>query len=206
MDSRQRIINEAALMFRAYGIRAVTMDMLSSRLGISKRTLYEVFRDKDELLRGVMEWMSEMQKELMDKIMNDSENIIEAIFKMLRIMSDHYKEMSPAFKMDMKRFYSNIPEKDDLSRELPHHRQNSEILKRGIREGVFRDDIDIEITNRCLTEFSKLSQESDSASPDTVMDEDVMRNIFINYMRGISTPKGLELINYHAGRGDEGRK
>ena len=193
-------------MFRAYGIRAVTMDMLSSRLGISKRTLYEVFRDKDELLKGVMEWMSEIQRELMDKIMNESENIIEAIFKLLSIMSDHYKEMSPAFKKDMKRFYSHVLENDDLSRELPYHRQNSEILKRGMREGVFRDDIDIEITNRCLTEFSKLSQESDSVSPDTVMDEDVMRNIFINYMRGISTPKGLELINYYAGRGDEDRK
>ena len=57
MDYRQKIIEEASVMFRTYGIRAVTMDMLAGRLGISKRTIYEVFSDKDELLKGVLKWM-----------------------------------------------------------------------------------------------------------------------------------------------------
>jgi AcrR family transcriptional regulator len=60
MDYRQTIVEEAAVMFRTYGIRAVTMDMLASHLGISKRTIYEVFRDKDELLQGVLKWMREI--------------------------------------------------------------------------------------------------------------------------------------------------
>ena len=58
MDYRQRITEEAANMFRTYGIRAVTMDMLANRLGISKRTIYEIFTDKDELLKGVLMWMA----------------------------------------------------------------------------------------------------------------------------------------------------
>ena len=48
-------------MFRTYGIRAVTMDMLANQMGISKRTIYEVFRDKDELLQGVLKWMTVRQ-------------------------------------------------------------------------------------------------------------------------------------------------
>ena len=68
MDYRQRIIEEAAVMFRTYGIRAVTMDMLATQLGISKRTIYEVFRDKDELLHGCLKWMTEKQTEVMNKI------------------------------------------------------------------------------------------------------------------------------------------
>ena len=58
MDYRQKIIETAALMFRTYGIRAVTMDMLANELGISKRTIYEKFRDKDELLAGVLKLMA----------------------------------------------------------------------------------------------------------------------------------------------------
>ena len=54
IDCKNRIVEEAALLFRTYGIRAVTMDMIASNLGISKRTIYENFRDKDELLVHVM--------------------------------------------------------------------------------------------------------------------------------------------------------
>ena len=108
MDYRQRIIEEAATMFRTYGIRAVTMDMLAGRLGMSKRTIYEVFSDKDELLNGVLKWMSQKQHELMGRIFNESDNVIEAIFKMLDLMSDHFQKMAPAFQMDMKRFHRNL--------------------------------------------------------------------------------------------------
>ncbi len=52
MNYRQKILEEAATMYRTYGIRAVTMDMLANQLGISKRTIYEVFRDKNDLLKG----------------------------------------------------------------------------------------------------------------------------------------------------------
>jgi AcrR family transcriptional regulator len=48
MDYKQRIIEEAAGMFRTYGIRSVTMDMLANQMSISKRTIYEIFSDKDE--------------------------------------------------------------------------------------------------------------------------------------------------------------
>ncbi len=67
MDYKQRIIEEAAVMFRTYGIRAVTMDMLATQMGISKRTIYEVFKDKDELLTGVLKWMTVRQQEVIGK-------------------------------------------------------------------------------------------------------------------------------------------
>ncbi len=200
MDNRSRIIEEAAKLFRAYGIRAVTMDMLSANLGISKRTLYEIFSDKDELLHGVIGWMTEKKKELMDHIMQNSENVIEAIFKLIAIMSDHYREMSPAFKMDIRKFYSHVINNPLKINEQHNQKNSEEIIRRGIQEGLFRDDIDIEITNRCLLEFSKIKQEDDIVSEDSLMDEKVMRNIFINYLRGISTLKGLELINYYESR------
>ena len=86
MDYRQRIIEEASEMFRTYGIRAVTMDMLANQMGISKRTIYEVFRDKDELLQGVLRWMAIRQREAMTKIFSETDNVIEAIYRLLDIM------------------------------------------------------------------------------------------------------------------------
>ena len=116
MDYRQRIIEEAAVMFRTYGIRAVTMDMLANQMGMSKRTIYEVFSDKDELLQGVLKWMTIKQQEVMTKILDESENVIEAIFKMLDLMSDHFQNMSPAFQMDIKKYHHDVIKKNWVSK------------------------------------------------------------------------------------------
>lgn len=184
-------------MFRTYGIRAVTMDMLASQLGISKRTIYEVFSDKDELLKGVFKWMLEKQRELMTKVFTESENVVEAIFKILDLMTDHFQRLSPAFQMDMKRLHRDIQKNPEELIELPYFSNNSEILNRGIKEGVFRDDIDVEITNKCLLEVARMSNDNNVFPPGDFTNKDVIRNFYINYLRGISTRKGLDLINFY---------
>jgi AcrR family transcriptional regulator len=195
MDNKQKIVEEAAVMFRTYGIRAVTMDMLANQLGISKRTIYEVFRDKDELLHGVLKWMQVKQSEVMKKIFGESENIIEAIFKMLDLMSNHFRTMSPAFQLDMKRFHNDLMKNPGSHNELPYYNNNAEILKRGIEEEIFRKDIDIDITNKCLLEVAKMSNDNSVFPAEDFMNKDVIRTFYINYLRGISTQKGLDLIN-----------
>jgi AcrR family transcriptional regulator len=197
MDYRQKIIEEGAMMFRTYGIRAVTMDMLAANMGISKRTIYEVFSDKDELLKGVLKWMLVKQRELMTKIFSESENVIEAIFKMIDLMTDHFQRMSPAFQMDMQRLHRDIQKNREELIDLPYLSNNSEILNRGIKEGVFRDDIDVEITNKCMLEVARMSNDKNVFPPDDFANKDVIRNFYINYLRGISTRKGLDLINFY---------
>jgi AcrR family transcriptional regulator len=197
MDYRQTIVEEAAVMFRTYGIRAVTMDMLASHLSISKRTIYEVFRDKDELLQGVLKWMKEKQAETMKKIFSESENVIEAIFKMLDMMGSHFQNMSPAFQMDMKRYHNEMFRDADGQVEFPFSSSNSEIIKRGIKEEIFRKDIDVDITNRCLLEVAKMSNDKTVFPPDNYMSKEVVRTFYLNYLRGISTLKGLDLINHY---------
>jgi len=197
MDYRQKIIEEGAMMFRTYGIRAVTMDMLASQLGISKRTIYEVFSDKDELLKGVLLWMMAKQREVMTKIFSESENVIEAIFKMLDLMMDHFQKMSPAFLMDMRRLHRDVYKNPEELADLPYFSNNSEIINRGIKEGVFRDNIDVEITNKCLLEVARMSNDKNVFPPDDFTNKDVIRNFYINYLRGISTQKGLDLINFY---------
>jgi len=185
-----------------YGIKTVTMDMLASKLGISKRTIYEVFRDKDEILGGVIRWMTEKQHEVINQYLNESENVIEAIFKMLELMTDHFRKMSPAFRLDIRRLHKTILDNPGELQALPYYSNNSEILLRGIKEGVFRDDIDIEITNKCMLEVARISNDDEVFPPDDFLNKDVIRNFYINYLRGISTQKGLDLINRYEKSGD----
>lgn len=195
MNYRQKILEEAAIMFRTYGIRAVTMDMLANQLGISKRTIYEVFRDKDDLLDGVLKWMTEKQLNITAKALAESENVIEAIFKLLRIMNDHFQKISPSFYLDIRKLSKNVLNHSEELKDLPYYRNNSEMLLRGIKEGVFRDDIDVNITNKCMLEVVRLSNDENLFPHDSHNMKDVIRNFYINYLRGISTQKGLELID-----------
>ena len=195
MDYRQKIIETAALMFRTYGIRAVTMDMLANELGISKRTIYEKFRDKDELLAGVLKLMAVKQKEAVVKVFGESENVIAAIFRLFDMVCEHFRNMSPAFRLDMEKYYNYIVKNLLESYELLYTTNNLEMLKRGIKEGIFREDIDIDITNQYLNEVLRMSGERDIYSSEN--NRNVFRDFYVNYLRGISTPKGLELINHY---------
>lgn len=197
MDTRSRIIEEAAVMFRTYGIRAVTMDMLANQMGISKRTIYENFRDKDELLSGVLKWMAVMQREMIEKILVESENVVEAIFKMMERIMEHFSKMSPAFQMDIKKLHLDITRNLEETDALPYLKNNEIIIERGIREGIFRKDIDVRIINRCMLEVTKMSTDRDIFPPEDFASREVVRNVYINYLRGLCTPKGLDLINQY---------
>ncbi len=195
MDIKERIIEGAAELFKTYGIKSVTMDMLASHLGISKRTIYEVFSDKDELLMGVLKKMAEKQRELVARILEESENSIVAIFRLLEINRDHFQDMSPAFQADLKKYHYEVLIKRADKCEMPDYRNNIEVIERGIKEKCFREDINADIVNRCLFLLGKSIMDQDLFPYEQFTRKEVINNSFINYLRGVSTPEGIELIN-----------
>jgi TetR/AcrR family transcriptional regulator, cholesterol catabolism regulator len=195
MEIRDRIIEGAAELFKVYGIRSVTMDSLANHLGMSKRTIYEVFADKDELLICVMQWMSDKQKALVTRIMKDSENAIYAIFRLLEFSMDHFQDISPAFHNDLRKYhYVVLINRPDKSAVLDY-RSNIEIIERGIKEKLFRKDINPDLVNRCLFSLGRTTMDFDLFPSEEFSRRAVVKDGFINYLRGISTSAGIELIN-----------
>lgn len=195
MDNRERIIIRAAELFKNYGIRSVTMDSLASELGMSKRTIYEVFSDKDELLAGVLTWMTEKQREITKKILEESEDAISAIFVMLEFSRDHLQGMSPAFQADLKKYHQDVLMNRSDKCEMPDYSNSKQIIEKGIKEKLFREDINAEIVNRCLYDLGRSLMDQDLYPYDLFTRREVMKNIIINYLRGISTQSGLKKIN-----------
>jgi AcrR family transcriptional regulator len=194
MESRERIIEGAADLFKVYGMKTVTMDFLANHLGMSKRTIYEIFSDKDELLVGVLKWMANRQKELVKKILDESENSIVAIFRMLEINKEYLQNMSPAFQADLKKYHHDVLMQKADKCDMPDYRNNQQVIEKGIKEKLFREDINPDLANRCLYNLGRSIMDEELYPYDLFSRREVIRNIFINYLRGISTPKGLELI------------
>jgi AcrR family transcriptional regulator len=195
MDLRERIIEGAAGLFKTYGIKSVTMDSLAGHLGMSKRTIYEVFADKDELLYGVLQWMANRQKDLVKRVLDSSDNAIVAIFKLLEISREHIQDMSPAFQADIRKYHRDVLMKKTDKCEMPDHRNNKAVIERGIKEKLFKSDINPEIVNNCLASIGRSIMDDDLYPFEHYSRKEVIRNTFLNYLRGISTAEGNDLIN-----------
>jgi len=196
-EYNERILAGAAELFRIYGIKAVTMDTIASRLGISKRTIYERFHDKDELLFAVIVSMIEKQKETTEKILAESPDIISAIFTMIKMGRDHVASMNPLISSDLKKYHSSVLRRIKETCGHPDYESANKMFKAGIEQGVFRDDINVEILSRAFSSMGKIMGDPDLFPPGTYMYRDLVMNIIVNYLRGISTPEGIAFIDSH---------
>jgi AcrR family transcriptional regulator len=194
MDFKDRIIESAAKLFMTYGIKSVTMDAIANQIGMSKRTIYEIFSDKDELVLEVLKRMAHQQKDLVKKVLEDSENSIVAIFKLLEMNRDNFQSMSPAFQADLKKYHHEVLLIKADNSDMPDYRNHKEVIVKGIKEKLFRNDIDPDLANRCLYQLGRSIVDNDLYPYELFSRRDVIRNIFISYLRGISTSKGLDLI------------
>lgn len=195
MDYRERITEEAAHLFMKYGIRAVTMDSIAQHLGMSKRTIYENFSDKDALLYHVIETMAAKQKDVFSRIMATSGNVIEALFNMLTTASAHIKNQNPTYMIDLKRYHYGVYQRICKKGDIRNYEMSVAMLKRGVEEGIFREDINIDIVNIGIHAVIDITRDNEELSIENFTSFQILDNLLFNYLIGISTPRGQNLIN-----------
>ena len=145
MEIRDKIIEEATKQFLLYGIRNVTMDDLANSLGISKRTVYETFKDKTELVHECIDSLTRKHEVKTREIISSSRNVIETFFTFMRESIKSMSSINKVFFLDMQRLYPGTW--NCLSEENANKSFNlsKELLVKGIEEGLFREDINIPI-------------------------------------------------------------
>ncbi|MCF8221653.1 MAG: TetR/AcrR family transcriptional regulator [Bacteroidales bacterium] len=195
MDYRDRITAEAAALFMKYGVRAVTMDSIAHELGMSKRTIYEHFSDKDTLLENVIRTMAEKQKVVFREIMDKSGNVIEAVFEILRVASSHFRTSSPTYLIEMKKYHYGVYENLCRKSDIRNFEMSLNMLRRGVKEKIFRDDLNIDIVNSGIHAAIDITRDNQYLPDRQFSRADIINDLLINYLRGISTEKGRKLID-----------
>lgn len=195
MEIKERIITEAGFLFARYGIKSITMDTLADDMGISKRTIYENFRDKDTLLMEVITYFKARQLEQASEILSEAENVIVALFRLLEEMVNTMKQLNPLFFQDAKKYHSGIFAKMQEKGDLRDHSVTRKILSEGIAQGIFRRDHNLEIVNLTLHELFNLFSPDSTLTAEGYHRGELFNNIIIPYLRGIATNKGIKLID-----------
>ena len=143
---RGRIVEAAMNAFRERGIRLVTMDDVAADLGISKRTLYETFDKKEDLLYEALVMFHETRRAQMEQQLANCENVIEIILAVYKRKVEDFHKTNPLFYADMVRYPRIVRFLNQQDLQL--RSKMEKFIERGINEGYFRSDVNYELTSR----------------------------------------------------------
>lgn len=188
---RQRIIAHTARTFRAQGIKSVKMDDIARDLQISKRTIYQLFQDKEALLVACIMDDKRRSDRQFAEILSQSANRLEAILRFFKHKMVEVEATSPRFFLDMKN-YPQVSERFIQMRETMTEK-SVDFLKQGIEEGLFREDIDFDIVYRTTVQISDYAI-SEAYFDGRIPLIDLYANTVIVYLRGCLTPEGMQVM------------
>ena len=192
---RERIIEEAKEQFLQFGIRNITMDQIAAELGISKRTLYGLFKDKTELIFSCVDALFMHHNLKTTEIMESSQNVIEAFFNSLREGMKVMNTVNPVFYYDLKKLYPKIWKASHERKMSSSLRFMEDLLKKGISQGLFREEIDVHIISKLFYEQTKLIIDEQVFPRNEFSISEVFKNLTVYFMRGISTHTGINVID-----------
>ena len=195
MDTRERIVTECSQMLMSVGPASMTMDDVARACGISKRTLYETFPDKRTLIVECIHREHEAKNAQMKEIFNTSSNCFEAMYRVYQRARKMYEATSVAFFNDIKRLYPDIFEKH-IENEKTVINGIASVLRQAQNEGLVTTRINPEIAAYLFSQSLRALHENSNGAKYGFKDEDMFDHVFISFMRGVATIKGIEMIEY----------
>lgn len=183
---RQTITEQALNMFKTHGIKAVRMDDVAKELKISKRTLYEQFVDKEQLLLECVMLNSENSKRIYEDFISKTDNLMEILCFFIKYRLEEFSRYNSLFFMEVIKYKPVRDYLEDISKSRVKEQEN--FIKRGIEEGLVVDNINFKLLSR----INKAA--IDNLIRDKVYEQyplsDIFRTFMMVFLRGILTEKG----------------
>lgn len=197
MDVKARIHEKADQLFKRYGIKSITMDEIAVQLGISKKTIYQYFADKEELVSAVMEaHVTESQNECLIDI-EQAANAIHEEFLIQDRAQEHLRDLNPVAIHDMQKFHPGAYDKFMRYKNSFMRQMVENNIRKGLAEGLYRPEIRPDILSKFRVDSIFLSFSPEFNIDASVGLADLQQELFVHYLMGIGSPKGHELIRQY---------
>jgi len=195
MEIKDRIIEVSSALFIKTGIKALTMGEIAKEMGISKRTLYEHYANKESLLKACLEFWEKENDRVEKEINESSTNPVDLVHKHFEYAVAILLNVNPAFFGDLKKHYSALWKCQ--YKEMQQKRNNLiiQFFDFGIQEGYFRPSVQREIAAKLFYAQVELLHDNNVFAPNMFSKADVFAEIIVIFLRGICTEKGLNEVN-----------
>ncbi len=190
------ILEETSKHFIRYGIRSMSMDDVARQLGISKKTLYQYFADKKELVHSVIKFHMDQTNNCFHNMKVEPGNAIDILLRVSQILIEQMGQMNPSVKYDLSKYYpESFKNLMDYKRGqvLDHIERN---LQQGIKEGLYRKDMNTRVIAYFylirMDQF--MSMEPEDEKMKNINSAEILTELFIYHVRGIANEKGIEYL------------
>lgn len=193
LETRHKLLKGAEELFMRYGVRSITMDEIARHLSISKKTLYQYFADKDDIVASVTE--THLNREREEYLANTStaRNAVEELVNLSLCMKENLKGMNPSLLFDLQKYHHKAWRIWTEFKNVFIRNSVINNLKRGIEQGLYRNDIDPEILAVVRIESVQLGFDEQLFPRDRYNLTQVQTAILEHFVHGLLTDKGRKL-------------
>ncbi|MCC7302546.1 MAG: TetR/AcrR family transcriptional regulator [Bacteroidia bacterium] len=195
METGDRILEGARELFFSYGIRSVSMDDIARHLGMSKKTVYQNFKDKDEIVNTLLATSLKINDERLKQLEKDSKDAVQEIILIMKHISEMFSRINPNLFYDMQKYYPEAWKRFQEFKQQSMIKMVETNLKQGIQEKYFRNDIDVKILAKMRIEQVEMAMNPMTFPPDKFNIMEVQLTMIDHFLHGITTLKGHKLLN-----------
>lgn len=194
MSQLNNIIGKSAELFLRYGLKNLTMDEIAKQLGMSKKTIYHYVSNKSDLVKKVMQSHLDKEDVFIKEVQKTSKNALEENLRMMTFMCEDLQGFNTVIFFELQKYYPESYALFNEHREKVALRRILNNLKAGIKEGLYRKDIDVEIVSRIFVSALDILIDQ-QRFPSKRYNFLVLYKEFVNYhLGGILTPKGVTFL------------
>lgn len=195
IEVKEKILKEAQGLFWKYGVKSVTMDDIAKHLGMSKKTLYQFFNDKDDIICHIVDGFLKSREAQIEEVRASAQNSVQGMFLMTCHIKASFENMTPSLLYELKKYHPKaynifIDHKKTCLQECIVSN-----LKTGIEEGVYRDNIDVKVMARMRMEQVEMGFDQAVFPSAEFKLEYIQGQLFEHFVHGITTLKGHQLLN-----------
>jgi AcrR family transcriptional regulator len=194
MDVQDKIFSKAEELFLKYGVRSVSMDDIARELGMSKKTIYTVAKNKEELVYKVLQNHFGREKQFCCKLTQNTKHAIEEMLLLTRHFMEQFSDTNQAVIFDLKKYYPKAFRLVDEYRNTFVLQNILTNIKKGMKQGLYRKDFNPELIARFYTAKFELIFSSGTFPLKTFSLSDISRESLIYHIRGIASEKGLKYL------------
>lgn len=193
-DKRQEIIEKVTELYLRFGIKSVTMDDIVREVGISKKTLYQFFKDKSELVLSVIDYDSKKKMQEHEAALEGTSNAIEKMMAFYNFQMNMVKEYNPSMIYDLRKYYPEMHRKFvEKKREIIYENVLKN-LKQGKAEGFYRKELNQEVIAILNLIRVEAIANSESYKPEELLTNEFLKEMFTYHMYGIVSDNGREIL------------
>lgn len=193
-EKKRELVIKASEVYMKYGIKSITMDEMARQIGVSKKTLYQFVKDKNDLVEQCILLSHEMEQIEIDRIAGETENAIEQMMRISKFIMGELSKIHPSIFFDLAKFHPSAMKIMEGHKDQFICGSIQKNLEQGIKQGLYRENINVQVISAVWVRLIDSILGGEVSLDSELKPHEIYSEIFRYHIRGIASEIGLEYL------------